>query len=119
MRELRIRLANAVGFPVEVDNLALTHHVDSLLRPLNGTNAQAASFDLGAAIRAAGLVPQDRVYVNWYRYDQIDEFDLASLSTFFRDIWYPSSDDIEVFDASCNWIVSVSHTGDVAYVKFE
>lgn len=117
-RELRIKLANVVGFPREVDNLALTNHLDSLLRPLDTKNAETSDFDLGATIRSVGIVPELRVFVNWYRYDRIDEFQLAELSHFFHAIWYPSSDDIEIFDATCTWIFAVTHMGTVKYAAF-
>jgi hypothetical protein len=113
-----MRLAEAVGFPREVDNLALTHHIDSILRPLEGVSAEEVRFDLSETIRSVGIAPLERVYVNWYRYDDIDEIALANLSLYFSAIWYPSSDDIEVFDETCKWIVAVSHYGAVAYARF-
>lgn len=118
MRQIRISLAHAVGFPPEVDNLALTHQIDSLLRPLDALNAEDTSFDLEATIRKAGIAPTERVFVNWYRYDRVDEIDLKSLSRYFRSIWYPSSDDIEILDITCAWILAVTHTGHIAYAIF-
>ncbi len=38
---------------------------------------------------------------------------------FFSDIWYPSLDDIEIFDLNLNWIVSVRHYGGIYYVKLQ
>ena len=116
MRKLRIRLAHAVGFPPEVDNLALTHHIDSLMRPVEGINAEDADFDLGAVLRQIGIHPLVNVYVNWYRYDKIDEIAFADLAQFLPWVWYPSADDIEVFDETCSWIVSIAHRGDIGYL---
>jgi len=42
-----------------------------------------------------------------------EEFD--DLFKFFSDIWYPSLDDIEIFDINLNWIISVRHYGDIYY----
>ncbi|WP_234399978.1 hypothetical protein [Campylobacter concisus] len=35
------------------------------------------------------------------------------LSKFFSDIWYPSLNDIEIFDINLNWIISVRHYGAI------
>ena len=36
----------------------------------------------------------------------------------FDDLWYPAADDLEIFDASCSWLVSVAHDGAVGVVRF-
>ncbi len=33
------------------------------------------------------------------------------MSRWFDDIWYPASDDIDLFDSTLDWILSVSHSG--------
>ena len=62
----------------------------------------------------------DSVYINWHscRDGDIDELFLSDLSTHFYDIWYPSSDDIDIFDASLRWVVSVRHDGCVSACLF-
>jgi hypothetical protein len=118
VRELRIRLARVVGFPAEIDNLALTHHLDSLLTPIDGASARTPGFDLAAVAESLGIQPLEDVYINWYRYDRVDEIKFNDLSKFLSWIWYPSADDIEVFDDACSWILSIAHTGDIAFVRF-
>lgn len=117
-RALRIRLANAAQFPPEVDNLALTHHLDSLLRPVENSDVQSPHFDLASVLRNLGINPLNEVYINWYRYDRIDMINFEELVQHFLAIWYPSSDDIELFDDSCSWLVGIDHTGRLAAVTF-
>src|ERR1700679_3030855 len=44
------------------------------------------------------------IYVNWYRLDDIDEMAFIDFCTDFHDLWYPSSDDIEIFDDTLSWV---------------
>lgn len=53
-------------------------------------------------------------YVNFYRFDHICEFPTTQLATYFDDIWYPASDDIEIFDDSLAWMIAVDHGGYIS-----
>jgi hypothetical protein len=61
--------------------------------------------------------PQTNVYINWYRFDVIDIFNINDIDKYFFDIWYPSSDDIDIFDESLDWIISIRHDGSVSFLK--
>ena len=52
-----------------------------------------------------------KVYINWFRFDNIDQMKFNDFSTYFYDIWFPSVDDIDLFDESYSWIVSIRHDG--------
>ncbi|RJQ56705.1 MAG: hypothetical protein C4526_01135 [Nitrospiraceae bacterium] len=78
-------------------------------------NANDDGFLLSAILSHLSIQPRKNVYINWYRYDQIDEMTFDDLNNYFNYIWYPASDDIDIFDSSYSWIVTVSHEG---YVKF-
>lgn len=56
-----------------------------------------------------------KIYVNWFCFDNIDEIAFDDFSTFFYDIWFPGADDIDLFDESYSWIVSIRHDG-VIYI---
>ena len=47
----------------------------------------------------------------------IDEMKLDDLNKYFYDIWYPVVEDIEIFDRECNWMILISHDGDVGYIS--
>jgi hypothetical protein len=75
------------------------------------------SFSLRDLVTGAGLAPASEVLINWYRFDDIDKIDIDRLSKYFDDIWYPSADDIEIFDESCKWFLSVSHDGQLTLIE--
>jgi hypothetical protein len=55
------------------------------------------------------------IYINWSSFDDIDEMPLQAFSNNFHDLWYPSSDDIEIFDRGQKWVLLVRHF-DVAQI---
>ena len=81
-------------------------------------NAQDKDFNLIAVLDNLEIRPQPNVFVNWYRFDKVDQIRLADLAQYFDDIWYPSSDDIDIFDEDLSWILSVSHDGELRVTYF-
>jgi hypothetical protein len=49
------------------------------------------------------------IYINWSRFDDIDEMSALEFSAVFHDLWYPSSDDIEIFDQGQKWVLLIRH----------
>jgi len=78
-------------------------------------NASKAEFRLKAVLQHLNIEPDDDVYLNWYRFDDIDQIGTSGLDQYFHDIWYPSSDDIDIFDQHLSWIISIRHDGVLAY----
>jgi hypothetical protein len=60
----------------------------------------------------------EKIYLNWYRFDRIDEMYVMDVAQYFSDLWYPGADDIDVFDFDLNWIISVTHYGDLTVRPF-
>ena len=81
-------------------------------------NSNDENFDLSAALSSMKIKCPENVFVNWYRYDNIDKFNLLDLTRYFDDIWYPELDDVDIFDDSFTWIVSVAHSGRITFAKF-
>jgi hypothetical protein len=61
----------------------------------------------------AGIVPMPFVYVEWGALQDLDRFKLEDLSEHLYDVWYPSADDIEIFDDTLDWIMFVRHYGGI------
>ena len=59
------------------------------------------------------IKPNLQVYLNWYSFTDIDILNIIFLDKYFFDIWYPISDDIDIFDESLNWFLSIRHDGNV------
>lgn len=64
------------------------------------------------------MMVAQKVYINWHRFDKIDQMQFPDLMGHFDDIWYPGADDIDIFDDSLNWVASVSHFGNVRLLKW-
>ena len=83
---------------------------------LDGFNADEANFDLKTTFGELGIATPNEICINFNKFESIDIFRFGDLDKFFSDIWYPSLDDIEIFDLNLNWIVSVRHYGGICYV---
>ena len=78
---------------------------------LDGFNADEENFDLKAVFNKLGIAMPNEICINFNKFESIDILRFDDLSKFFSDIWYPSLDDIEIFDINLNWIISVRHYG--------
>jgi len=99
--------------------LVLTNRLLELSVPYKGINAENEHFDLAAVAKDLGISAEKKVYVNWYRYDNVDEIQFVDLTKYFDDIWYPGPDDIDIFDATFSWILSISHDGAVRSARLK
>lgn len=110
---LRILLFEKYGFTnisELVEDICLKQN---LLREINALN----NFKLVETLEHIKILSLDKIFINWYRYDDIDMMSLIDLDTYFYDIWYSGPNDIDIFDGNLNWIVSIRHDGCVSYIK--
>ena len=80
--------------------------------PVNFTNAEEQNFDLSCLM--LGLFKKQlptHLYVCWDDFYTIDRFDVNDVINYFSDIWYPSVDDIIIFDDSYKVCMMVRHDG--------
>jgi hypothetical protein len=101
----------------DTDDLNLTRLVAAISVPLPGVSAEEPGFCLARQIQLRGVRPEPLVFINWYRYDEIDEMRLDELSKHLAYVWYPKADDIEVFDDSLQWMLTIAHTGEVGFAR--
>jgi len=101
------------------DLLELTKKLNDLASVIFDVNAENEDFCLSSVLTGKNIKPNRLVYLNWYRYDQIDKIGFADLEKYFDSIWYPISDDLDIFDDSYSWILSVSHDGVVSLLIFQ
>ncbi len=111
--ELQVKLKERLNLDVSTDLVSLVKSLYDAQKHLPAVDANEEGFSLLECIRILGVDFDSQVLVNWYRFDDIDEFALNDLSKYFDDIWFPGSDDIDIFDDSLNWIVSIRHDGQV------
>jgi len=82
---------------------------------LDGFSADEENFDLKAVFGKLNIATPNEICINFNKFESIDILRFDDLSKFFSDIWYPSLDDIEIFDINLSFIISVRHYGDIYY----
>ena len=121
-REEVEKIATAIRLKSEIsgeDSLSLVRDLHGMSSALEGFNAQSEGFDFMSVTGAAGITTGARVCINWYRFDRIDCISPKDLATYFDDIWYPGSDDIDVFDDTLSWIISIDHDGRISLLTLD
>jgi hypothetical protein len=85
---------------------------------VENVGADAEDFDLKALLNQLEITTSEKVLLNWYRFDRIDEIRTSDLCRMFDDIWYPSSDDVHIFDETMTWVLSIAHYGAISLLRF-
>ena len=112
------KLSKAVG-DVDVDPLALVKKIQKTSLQVDGINAEDSDFSISRIFEMLKIHPAENIFINWYRYDVLDEVRLDEFNHYFANIWYPSADDIDIFYISMDWIISISHHCIIRYIKFQ
>jgi hypothetical protein len=110
--EVARRLRTLLNLRPDSSPLQLVCALDELEETITDVNAEDSNFALDTILWKS-VAPEAKVMINWYRFDEIDEVDFDDLVAFFNNFWYPGADDIDVFDASLSWIISVRHDGTI------
>ena len=105
-----LKLREKLLHKFSLNNIDEFFKIDKFSR-LDGFNADEENFDLKTAFSELGIATPNEIYINFNKFESIDILRFDDLSKFFSDIWYPSLDDIEIFDINLNWIISVRHYG--------
>ena len=100
-----------------LDDIDEFFKIDKFSR-LDGFNADEENFDLKAVFRKLNIATPNEICINFNKFESIDILHFDDLSKFFSDIWYPSLDDIEIFDINLSFIFSVRHYGAIYYFTF-
>jgi hypothetical protein len=114
--EIRNSLARSLDSP-GLEGLSLVRKLHARSAETQGLHANAAAFSVERRLRELGVMSLEKVYLNWYRFDRIDQMAFADLEHYFFDIWYPDSDDLDIFDDSLGWVLSIAHHGKVTIFR--
>lgn len=112
--KIRFEIGAKVRLAHEASGLDLVKKISKISQPVTGISAASDEFSLTECIARLNIAVTSLVIINWYRYDNIDEFHLDDLDRWFSYIWYPGVDDIDILDASRNWVLSIAHDGKVS-----
>ena len=83
-QEIRRRLKQKVGLPKDANDLTLAKQIAVLSVVYNGDNANDDKFNLLEVLRRLEIMPGDLVYLNFYRFDEIDEMSVGDVSHHFK-----------------------------------
>jgi hypothetical protein len=113
---IRSRLKKSFGSETDSGkSLLMTIHSRAVSIPQH--NALDDDFNLANAIADAGIEPASDVFISWDSLHDIDRFQFNDCVRYFDDLWYPSSDDIELFDETGHWVMLVAHDGYIGVCK--
>ena len=59
----------------------------------------------------------DFIYLDWGNFEDIVKVRLNDFIDNIDNFWYPSSDDLSIFDQECNWILNIHHYGAIGCVQ--
>lgn len=82
-----------------------------------GVDAKNRHIELLPLLDQLGLDYSEHALLNWGQFEELDRVRLRDLDEFFSDIWYPDSDDLDIIDADCDWVLSVRHDGVVSVLR--
>lgn len=91
--------------------------VASMLEDVPAINAMDRDFFLAKIVDGLCLPVGQCVFLNWRHFDDVDQMAFGDLDRFFSDIWYPSSDDLDIIDSSGRWLISVHHSGTIGWMN--
>jgi hypothetical protein len=116
--DILFRIKNELSMAQDIDPLDLVIQIknNSTLVPIKN-NAQDEKFNLEELFRKLNITYQKYVLLNWNRFDQVDEIKFKDLSKYFNYIWYPGADDLDIFDQTFKWILSISHSSEVSLIE--
>ncbi|HSG30980.1 MAG TPA: hypothetical protein VLB82_05485 [Thermodesulfobacteriota bacterium] len=118
LSKLRERFCNSFGLsheltPADMNKLTyeLAKHYYELDNPITNNN------DWKKIILYSGIniKDDDRVLIKWEEYGKIDEMIFKDVCKYLYFIWYEPSEEIGLFDNSCEWIIYFFHYGGVRY----
>ena len=99
-------------YKFSLQNIDEFFKIDKFSR-LDGFNADEENFDLNALFNELNVATPNEICINFNKFENIDILRFDDLLNFFSDIWYPSLDDIEIFDINLSFIISVRHYGAI------
>lgn len=116
---LQARLASRFGLPALAASSATAFAAALIARQTYypEVNAQQG-FALLPLFTALSITPQPELFLNWAnwaKFEGLDVFQTSDVARYFDDLWYPGADDLDLFDASLDWVVSIGHDGAISF----
>lgn len=111
--DVRCRLRRRIGCAAKTPPIELLKMLWQRATPLN-LNPSDEAFDPGAALEASGIIPNDMVYLDWSAFTEIYEMRFADFREHVQSLFFPSADDLTVFDDTLTWVLWLLHYCELA-----
>jgi hypothetical protein len=115
---IRASVAGKLGLRSDANGLTLVRTLEAKAAEIQSASPSDPGFAPSKLLSQFRILPRE-IYINWYRFDDVDVMSTADVDRAFHDIWYPSSDDIEVFDESMTWFMLVSHFETIRLLRVQ
>lgn len=63
-------------------------------------------------------IPSD-VFLNFTEFDRLERMRYSDFAKYFRNVYWPATDDLDCFDETLNWIVSIDHDGNITLLQHQ
>jgi hypothetical protein len=110
---VRQNISQKLNININLTGKELLNLIVKSCRSVPNYNACTIGFLLSDVLKNLEIVPKNKVYINWYQFDKIDILSFNDIDKYFDYIWFPSSDDIEIFDDTYDWMLSIRHDGHI------
>jgi len=57
------------------------------------------------------------IYLDWGNFENLILVNINDFINNINNFWYPGSDDLSIFDESCNWVLFIHHDENVGCAK--
>ena len=111
------KIVKIFSFNENLSSLEILQLLHEKMLNVKNFNAEDEAFKFSSLLKELQITPKENVYINWYRFDDIDYIKYEHVAKYFEEIWYPGPDDIEIFDDTYEWFISIDHDGYVKYFK--
>ena len=96
---------------LSIDELMEKLDTENFVSDFNASNE--AEFSLFELFKYLDIAPVN-VFINWDKFENIDEISFNDLDEYFYDLWFHSADNIDIFDETYRWLVSIRHDGVIS-----
>jgi len=79
----------------------------------SNVDATLESFSLLSVLKENGISVSEDGYVDYYRLDRMLRMRMQDIDSYFPYLFYPSADDIQIFDTTLSWMIFIAHDGEV------
>lgn len=82
-------------------------------RPRTNVDAGKGELDLAEVWKLVGIAPAHDILLSFDAMKSVDRMRRVDVEHHFSDVWYPTSDDLYIFDDSMSWLMYIHHDGHI------